>query len=99
MNQAAVPGADMERGTVLPCGRRAIPLAGRGGRGRSRGAQPGPGGGLVSLLMGVSVCTGKLRNSRWFRQVPVRPTEWFPAGVSGHQAWGTWAFSDGTGYH
>lgn len=41
----------------------------------------------MSLLMGVSVCTGKLRNSRWLRQVPVKPTVWFPAWVSGHQAW------------
>lgn len=76
----------LKRGTALPWDRRAIPLAGRGGRGRSRGAQPGPGGGLVSLFMGVSVCPGRLRNSRWFRQVPIRPTVWFPAGMSGHQS-------------
>lgn len=85
-------------GALFCPGAEAIPLAGREGRGRSRGAQPDPGSRLLSLLMGVSVCTEKLRNRRWFRQVPVRPTVWFPAGVSGHRAWSTWAFSDGAGY-
>lgn len=94
MNQAAIPGAEWRRGrTFLPWGR----WSHSSGTERRKklfkgGAQPDPRGRLVSLLIGVTVCTGRVRTGKWTKQMPVKPPVRFPVGVGDHRARGAQAF-------
>lgn len=86
MNQAAISGADVERGRSSALGRPASLWAGSEGGGLRE--YTGPGGWLVSVLTGVTVCMGRLLTGRCLRN-PLG----FPAGMGGHRAQAAWAVS------
>lgn len=65
MNQAAIFGADVERGCSSALGRPASLWAGSEGGGLREYTDPG--GWLVSVLTGVTVCMGRLLTGRCLR--------------------------------
>lgn len=87
MNQAAISGAKVEKGRSSALGRPASLWAGSEGGGLREYTDPG--GWLVSVLTGVTVCMGRLLT--W--QVPEKPSVGFPAGMGGHRAQAAWAVS------